>query len=153
MSIFFDRTLLIFRARPAPAQIFLNKICKNLSICTEEPRAGSFLKQTISLAKQIPNAACILWTINDKTFFDEIFFVTQLCLYINFSRAELRVFYWNKFNWRNKFNCKDISTYYLLFSTITSISRTLQGFWLEYAMKGLLTVTSVTMILLTVWLP
>ena len=31
-------------------EFFLNKLCKNLSICTEEPRAGSFLKQRISLA-------------------------------------------------------------------------------------------------------
>ena len=46
--------------------IFLSKLCKNLSIYTEEPRAGSFLKQRISLAIQIANAACVLATINDK---------------------------------------------------------------------------------------
>ena len=49
--------------------------CKNLSICTEEPRAGSFLKQRISLAIQIANAACVLGTINDKITFDEIFYL------------------------------------------------------------------------------
>ena len=38
------------------------------------------------------------------------------------------------------------------FIIITSISRKFQGFWLEYMMKGLMTVTSVTMILLTFWL-
>ena len=38
-------------------EIFLSKLCKNLSICTEEPRAGSFLKQRICLAIQIANAA------------------------------------------------------------------------------------------------
>ena len=37
-------------------EVFLSKLCKNLSICTEEPRAGSFLKQRISLAIQIANA-------------------------------------------------------------------------------------------------
>ena len=47
-------------------EIFLSKLCKNLSICTEEPRAGSFLNQRISLAIQIANAACVLGTINDK---------------------------------------------------------------------------------------
>ena len=47
-------------------EIFLSKFCKNLSICIEEPRAGSFLKQRISLAIQIANAACVLGTINDK---------------------------------------------------------------------------------------
>ena len=31
-------------------EFFLSKLCKNLSICTEEPRTGSFLKQRISLA-------------------------------------------------------------------------------------------------------
>ena len=54
---------------------FLSKLCKNLSICTEEPRAGSFLKQRISLAIQIANAACVLGTINDKITFDEIFYL------------------------------------------------------------------------------
>ena len=56
-------------------EIFLSKLCKNLSICTEEPRAGSFLKQRISLAIQIANAACVLGTINDKITFDEIFYL------------------------------------------------------------------------------
>ena len=56
-------------------EFFLSKLCKNLSICTEEPRAGSFLKQRISLAKQIANADCVLGTINDKITFDEIFYL------------------------------------------------------------------------------
>ena len=56
-------------------EVFLSKLCKNLSICTEEPRAGSFLKQRISLAIQIANAACVLGTINDKITFDEIFYL------------------------------------------------------------------------------
>ena len=54
-------------------EVFLSKLCKNLSICTEEPRAGSCLKQRISLAIQIANAACVLGTINDKKIFNEIF--------------------------------------------------------------------------------
>ena len=56
----------------------LGKVKQNffgLSICTEEPRAGSFLKQRISLAIQIANAACVLGTINDKITFDEIFYL------------------------------------------------------------------------------
>ena len=56
-------------------EIFLSKLCKNLSIGTEEPRASSFLKRRISLAKQIANAACVLGTINDKITFDEIFYL------------------------------------------------------------------------------
>ena len=47
-------------------EILLSNLCKNLSICTEEPRAGSFLKQRISLAIQIANAACVLGTIKTK---------------------------------------------------------------------------------------
>ena len=83
MDIFFNRYLLKFRARPAPAQkLFLSKFCKNLSICTEEPRAGSFLKQRISLAIQIANAACVLGTINDKITFDEFFLFVTLVYYI-----------------------------------------------------------------------
>ena len=54
---------------------FLSKFCKKLSICTEEPRAGSFLKQRISLAIQIANAACLLGTKNDKITFDEVFYL------------------------------------------------------------------------------
>ena len=56
-------------------EIFLSKLCKNLSICTEELKAGSFLKQRIFLAIQIANAACVLGTINDKINFDEIFYL------------------------------------------------------------------------------
>ena len=54
---------------------FLSKLCKNLSMCTEEPRAGSFLKHGISLAIQIANAACVLGAINDKITFDEFFYL------------------------------------------------------------------------------
>ena len=54
-------------------EIFLSKLCKKLSICTEEPRAGSFLKHRISLSILIANAACVLGTKNDSTTFDETF--------------------------------------------------------------------------------
>ena len=56
-------------------EFFSSKLFKNLSICTEEPRAGSFLKQRISLAIQIANDACVLGTLNDKITFDEIFYL------------------------------------------------------------------------------
>ena len=62
-------------------EIFLSKLCKNLSICTEEPRSGSFLKQRISLAIHIADAACVLGTINDKITFDEIFICNSCILY------------------------------------------------------------------------
>ena len=59
-------------------EIFSIKFCENLSICTEEPRAGRFLKQRISLSIQIANAACILGKINDKRTFDELFLFVAL---------------------------------------------------------------------------
>ena len=62
-------------AAGSSTEIFLNKLCKNKSICTEEPRASSFLKQRISLAIQIANAACVLETIEDKINIDEIFYL------------------------------------------------------------------------------
>ena len=71
------------------SESFLKKLCRNLSICTEEPRACSFSKQRISLAIQIANAACVLGTLNDKITFDKIFYMKYL--YIIFSRVELRV--------------------------------------------------------------
>ena len=65
-----------FRGAAGPStEIFLSKLCKNLSICSDEPRAGSFLKQRMYLAIQIANAACVLGTINDKIIFDEFFYV------------------------------------------------------------------------------
>ena len=60
-------------AAGSSTEFFLSKFCLNLSICTEEPRVGSFLKQRISLAIQVANAVCVLGTINDIINFDEIF--------------------------------------------------------------------------------
>ena len=56
-------------------EIFLSKLCKKLNIYTEEPRAGSFLKQRISLAILIANAACVLGTIKDNITFDKFFYL------------------------------------------------------------------------------
>ena len=58
-----------------PSTKILSNFCKKLSICTEEPTVGSFLKQRISLAIQIANAACVLGTINDQITYDEIFYL------------------------------------------------------------------------------
>ena len=63
-------------------EMFLSKLCKNLRICTEEPRAGSFLKQRISLAIQLANASCVFGTINAKITFDEVFLFVTLVYYI-----------------------------------------------------------------------
>ena len=52
---------------PTLAQILLNEPSKNVSTCTEEIRAGSFLKQRKSLAIQVEKAACALGLIKKKT--------------------------------------------------------------------------------------
>ena len=41
----------------------------------DDQRAGSFLKQRISMALQIGNAACVLGTMSDRDAFEEIFFL------------------------------------------------------------------------------
>ncbi len=51
------------------------QLCKNLSVTNEEPKAGMFLKQRISLAIQAGNAACVLGTVSDKDAFDEIYYL------------------------------------------------------------------------------
>ena len=38
----------------------------------DDQRAGSFLKQRISMALQIGNAACVLGTVSDRDVFEEI---------------------------------------------------------------------------------
>ena len=63
-------------------EIFLSKLCKNLSIRTEESREGSFLNHKISLAIQIVNAACVLGTKNGKNNFRRNFLFVTLVYYI-----------------------------------------------------------------------
>ena len=68
-------------------ETFRNKICKNLCTCTEEPTAGNFLEQRISLAKPVANAACVLGPINNKKLLSKNFFIyrakgTKAQLYI-----------------------------------------------------------------------
>ena len=101
-------------------EIFLSKLCKNLSICTKEPRAGSFLKQRISLAVQIANAACVLGTINDKITFDEFFLFLTLVYYIFSCRVACS--YWRNVT-RIDFNWKRLQHFSSSFIIITSISR------------------------------
>ena len=75
--LFFD----IQGAAGPSTEFFLSKLCKNLSICIDEPRACIFSKQRICLAIHIANAACVLGTINDKITLDEIFYMKTCILY------------------------------------------------------------------------
>ena len=92
MDIFFQPLAFKIQSAAGPStEIFLSRLCKNISICTQEPRAGSCLKQRISLEIQIANASYVIGTINDKIIFDEVFYLYYL--YFIFSHVELRVLF------------------------------------------------------------
>ena len=54
------------------SEIFITRLCKLLCRSHDDQRAGSFLKQRISMALQIGNAACVLGTVSDRDAFEEI---------------------------------------------------------------------------------
>ena len=54
------------------SEIFITRLCKILYRSHDNQRAGSFLKQRISMALQIGNAACVLGTVSDRDAFEEI---------------------------------------------------------------------------------
>ena len=54
------------------SEIFFTRPCKMLCRSYDDQRAGSFLKQRISMALQIGIAACILGTVCDRDAFEEI---------------------------------------------------------------------------------
>ena len=66
------------------SQIFITRLCKMLCRSHDDQRAGSFLKQRISMALQIGNAACVLGAVSDRDAFEEIYFIWHNCfdLYI-----------------------------------------------------------------------
>ena len=68
-------------------ETFITRLCSEM-LCRshDDQRAGSFLKQRISMALQIDNAACVLGTVSDRDAFEEIycilFFFFKKNLYI-----------------------------------------------------------------------
>ena len=54
------------------SEIFITRLCKMLCRSHDDQRAGSFLKQRISMALQIGNAVCVLRTVSDRDAFEEI---------------------------------------------------------------------------------
>ena len=54
---------------------FITRLCKMLSRSHDDQRAGSFLKQRISMALQIGNAACVLGTVSDRDAFKENYYI------------------------------------------------------------------------------
>ena len=51
------------------SEIFITRLYKMLCRSHEDQRAGSFLKQRISMALQIGNAACVPGTVSDRDAF------------------------------------------------------------------------------------
>ena len=57
------------------SEIFITPLCKMLCRSHDDQRAGSFLKQRISMALQIGNATCVLGTVSDRDAFEEIYYI------------------------------------------------------------------------------
>ena len=57
------------------SEIFITRLCKMICRSHDNQRAGSFLKQRISMALQIGNAACVLEPVSDRDAFEEIYYV------------------------------------------------------------------------------
>ena len=55
--------------------IFITRLCKMISRSHDDQRAGSFLKQRISMALQIGNATCVLGTLSDRDAFEGIYYI------------------------------------------------------------------------------
>ena len=73
------------------SEIFITRLCKMLCRSHDDQRAGSFLKQWISMGLQIGNAACVLGTVSDRDAVEETYYITYfLNLYII---AALKNFY------------------------------------------------------------
>ena len=57
------------------SEIFITRLCNMLSLSHDDQRAGRFLKQLISMALQIGNAACVLGTVSNRDAFEEIYYI------------------------------------------------------------------------------
>ena len=57
------------------SEVFIARLCKMLCRSHDDQRAGSFLKQRISMALQVGNAACVLGTVSDRDAFEEIYYL------------------------------------------------------------------------------
>ena len=57
------------------SEIFITRLCKMLCRSHDCQRAASFLKQRISMALQISNAAFVLGTVNVRVALKEIFYI------------------------------------------------------------------------------
>ena len=58
------------------SEIFITRVCKLFCRSHDNQRAGSFLKQQISIALPIGNAACVLGNVSDRDAFEEISYIS-----------------------------------------------------------------------------
>ena len=54
---------------------FITRLCKILCRSNDDQRAGSFLKQRISMVLQIGKAACVLGTVSDRDAVEETYYM------------------------------------------------------------------------------
>ena len=71
----------------ARAVEFSSRVSKMLCRSHDDQRSGSFLKQRISMALQMGNAACVLGTMSDRDAFEEIYYIyiflqKKLCYWV-----------------------------------------------------------------------
>ena len=57
------------------SEIFITRVCNMLCRSQDYQRAGSFLKQRISMTLQIGNAASVLGTVSHRDAFEEIYYI------------------------------------------------------------------------------
>ena len=57
------------------SETFITRLYKMLCRSHDDQRVSSFLKQRISMALQIGNAACCLETVSDRDAFEEIYYI------------------------------------------------------------------------------
>ena len=57
------------------SEIFITRLCKMLCCSHYDQRAGTFLKQRISMALQIDNTACVLGTVSDRDAIEETYYI------------------------------------------------------------------------------
>ena len=61
--IFLPVALVVQGSTGQSSEIFITRLCKLLCHSQDDQRAGSFLKQRISMALQIGKAVCVLETV------------------------------------------------------------------------------------------
>ena len=74
------------------SEIFITRLCKILCRSHDDQRAGSFLKQRISMALQIGNAACVLVTVSDRDAFEQIYYIWPNFFYL-YIKAAIKKFH------------------------------------------------------------